>query len=524
MKEHAVLSCWQPFGGGTVSQLLWNIIWITIRTYHYNIMTTMSIKRHQNILPFLQGKGRRASLLPSKSGRVGLLLLTCFLLTSCGVMKSYQRPSDLQTEGLYGNAQTGASEQGLGAKAWREFFTDPTLQALIERGLAQNVSMRQLDLQIREAQEYLKCSKLAYIPSLAIAPQGQLSSMDWSKPLKFYTVPLSASWQIGSFGTLRNAKKSAEVGVEQARVGRQAVQQALVANIANIYYSLCMLDAQLVISEQTAKNWRESVELTRKLMAAGRSNKAAVAQSEANCYNVEANLFDIREAIIEAENALCTILGEPPHHIERTTLNSFQVPTAVETGIPMALLQNRPDVKQAELKLASAFYAVNIAKAAFYPSLTISGTLGFTNNGNSVELSPGKWLWNALGSLAQPLFQNGRLRAQKKVAVMQQEEATLAFQQSLIEAGNEVNTALVKLQTAQGKRPYIEGQVNSLGDAVQATEALYKDNVTRSVNYLNVLTAQTGLLSAQLSQLANQYAIISATIELYQALGGGSLQ
>lgn len=439
-------------------------------------------------------------------------------------MRNYERPTDIKTDGLYGSAQVGTTEQGLGAKAWREFFTDPQLQALIERGLAQSVSMRQLDLQIQEAQEYLRCSKLAYIPSLAIAPQGQLSSFDWSKPLKFYTVPLSASWQVGSFGQLRNAKKTAEVGVEQTRVAKQAVQQALVANIANIYYSLCMLDAQLAISEQTAKNWRESVEMTRKLMAAGRSNKAAVAQSEANCYNVEANLLDLKEAIVEAENALCTILGETPHHIERGTLASFQAPAAIETGVPMALLQNRPDVKQAELKLASAFYAVNSAQASFYPALTLSGTLGFTNNGNSVELNPGKWLWNALGQLAQPIFQNGRLRAQKRVALMQQEEAKMAFEQSLVAAGNEVNTALMKLQTAQAKRTNIDGQIRSLTDAVQATEALYKDNVSRQVNYLNVLTAQTGLLSAQLGQLANQYAIISATIEAYQALGGGSLQ
>lgn len=439
-------------------------------------------------------------------------------------MRNYERPTDIRTDGLYGSAQVGNSEQGLGAKAWREFFTDPQLQALIERGLSQNLSMRQLDLQIQEAQEYLKCSKLAYIPSLAIAPQGQLSSFDWSKPLKFYTVPLSASWQIGSFGQLRNAKKTAEVGVEQTRVAQQAVQQALVANIANIYYSLCMLDAQLAISEQTAKNWRESVELTRKLMAAGRSNKAAVAQSEANCYSVEANLLDISQSIIEAENAMCTILGEAPHHIERSSLSSFQAPTAIETGIPLALLQNRPDVRQAELQLASKFYAVNSAKASFYPALTLSGTLGFTNNGSSIELNPGKWLWNALGQLAQPIFQNGRLRAQKRVAEMQQEEAKMAFQQSLVAAGNEVNTALVKLQTAQGKRQFIDGQIRALNDAVQATEALYKDNVSRQVNYLNVLTAQTGLLSAQLGQLANQYAVISATIELYQALGGGSLR
>ena len=484
----------------------------------------MTFKLHKYILPSLQGRHWGESPSPTKiSWGVGLLS-ACFLLSSCGLYNNYERPTDIQSSGLYGNAQTGQDSLGLGAKAWREFFTDPTLQALIERALAQNVSLRQVDLQIQEAQEYLKVSKLAYIPSLAFTPQGQLSSMDWNKPLKFYTLPVTASWQIGSLGTLRNAKKSAQVAVEQTRTVRQAVQQSLVANVANLYYTLCMLDAQLAISEQTAANWRQSVEMTRKLMQAGRSNKAAVAQTEANCLNVEASVYDLREAIVEAENALCTILGEAPHHIQRATLDTFQAPAAIETGVPMALLQNRPDVKQAELKLANAFYSVNSAKASFYPALTISGTLGYTNNGNSIELDPAKWIWNAIGSLVQPIFQNGRLIAQKRVAVMQQEEAKMGFQQSLVAAGNEVNSALTALQTAEAKKALIAQQVTALQDAVQATEALYKDNVSRQVNYLNVLTAQSGLLSAQLGQVSNQFATIQATINLYQALGGGSLQ
>ena len=452
------------------------------------------------------------------------IITTMMIVASCGVYRSYDRPSDIQTTGLYGNAQTGQDSLGLGAKAWREFFTDPTLQNLIERALAQNVSLRQVDLQIQEAQEYLKVSKLAYIPSLAIAPQGQLSSMDWNKPLKFYTLPVTASWQIGSLGSLRNAKKSAQVAVEQTKTVREAVQQNLVANVANLYYTLCMLDAQLAISEQTAANWRQSVEMTKKLMQAGRSNKAAVSQTEANCLNVEASVYDLREAIVQAENALCTILGEAPHHIQRATLDTVQAPAVVETGVPMALLQNRPDVKQAELQLASAFYSVNSANANFYPALTISGTLGYTNNGSTIELDPAKWIWNAIGSLVQPIFQNGRLIAQKRVAVMKQEEAKMGFQQSLIAAGNEVNTALASLQTAEAKKALIAQQVTALEGAVQATEALYKDNVSRQVNYLNVLTAQSGLLSAQLGQVSNQFATIQATINLYQALGGGSLQ
>lgn len=473
----------------------------------------MTFKMHKYILPSLQGRGLGVGL-----------LLACFLLTGCGLYKNYERPADLRTDGLYGSAQVGNTEQSLGAKAWREFFTDPTLQALIERGLSQNANMRQVDLQIQEAQAYLKVAKLAYIPSLSLAPQGQLSSMDWNKPLKFYSVPLTATWQIGSLGSLRNAKKSAQVALEQSKTVRQAVQQNLVSNIANLYYTLCSLDAQLALSQSTAKNWRQSVEMTKKLMEAGRSNKAAVSQTEANCLSVEASVLDLEDAIRQTENALCTILGEAPHHIERTSLASFQAPAVIETGIPLALLQNRPDVKQAELQLASAFYAVNSATANFFPSLTISGTLGFTNNGGALELSPGQWIWNALGQLLQPIFQNGRLRAQKKVAKLKQEEAKIAFQQSLVAAGNEVNSALASLQTAEAKKSFMTQQVAALTDAVQATEALYKDNVSRQVNYLNVLTAQTGLLNAQMGQIGNDLTAIQATIDLYQALGGGSLQ
>ena len=453
-----------------------------------------------------------------------IIIFASITLTSCGLYKNYERPDDIRTDGLYGAAQVGTDSLGLGAKAWREFFTDPTLQALIEKGLSQNASLKQVDLQIQEAQDYLMVSKLAYIPSLAVAPQGQLSSRDWKSPLKFYTLPVSASWQIGSLGSLRNAKKSAQVMLEQSKVARQAVQQSLVANIANLYYTLCMLDAQLATSEVTAKNWRESVEVTKKLMAAGRSNKAAVAQTEANCLNIEASVLDLHEAIQQAENALCTMLGEAPHHIERGSLEAFQAPAVIETGVPMAMLQNRPDVKQAELKLASAFYSLNSAKASFYPSLSISGTLGYTNNGSTIELDPAIWIWNALASLTQPIFQNGRLVAQKRVAEKEQEIAKIAFQQSLIAAGNEVNTAMTALQTAEAKKALITQQISALEDAVQATEALYKDNVSRQVNYLNVLTAQTGLLSAQLGQISNQFATIQATINLYQALGGGSLK
>ena len=449
-----------------------------------------------------------------------IIALSTLVLSSCGMYTKYQRPTDISVEGLYGSAQSGDSV-GVGAKAWREFFTDPTLQALIDSALHKNSSLRQVDNQILESQAYLKVSKLAYIPALQFTPSGTLSAWDWNSPSKIYSLPVSASWQIGSLGYLRNNKWKAEVGLQQVQEARQAVQQSLVANIANLYYTLCMLDAELAVSEETVVKWRKLLQHTKDLMNAGRSNKAAVAQYEANCYSVESSVLDLKQAITEAENALCTILGEAPHHIERQSLATFVAPAQMETGIPMLLLSNRPDVKQSELALASAYYDVHIARSSFYPSLNITGTLGFTNSAGSVIINPGKFIWNAVASLAQPIFQNGRLRAQYKVAKLEEENKRLDFCQTLIAAGNEVNTAVTKLQTVQGKKQFIVGQVQSLQDAVTATEALFLNST--SVNYLNVLTAQTSLLSAQLGQISNDYAEIQATIQLYQALGGGSL-
>lgn len=449
-----------------------------------------------------------------------ILALVALTFSSCGLYTKYKRPVDINTMGLYGNAESGDSVS-LGTTPWKEFFTDPTLQALIEKGLKQNATAKEIDLRILEVEAYLKVAKLAFIPAMGFSPTGSLSAWDWGETKKGYSLPVSASWQIGSIGYLRNNKWKADVSVEQAKVAQQAVQQSLVATIANLYYTLCMLDDELVISKQTVKNWHELIEKTKNLFAAGQSNKAALAQYQANCFAIEAQVLDLEHAITETQNVLCSLLGEAPHPIQRTSLGTFVIPSVIETGVPMLMLANRPDVKQAELNLASAYYDVNIARSQFYPSLNITGTLGFTNQAGQTIINPGSFIWSAVAGLVQPIFQNGRIVAQYKVAKHEQEIALIDFQQALIDAGSEVNTALAKLQTNQGKKVFLAGQVSSLEEAVYATERLFEN--TANTNYLNILTARTSLLSAQLSAIANECATVQATIELYQALGGGSL-
>lgn len=451
--------------------------------------------------------------------KIILTIATTALLSSCGIYTNYERPTDIKTDGLYGaSVQESADSAGLAALPWRSLFTDPTLQSLIEKGLQNNSDMRTAALAIEEADASLRAAKLSFFPSLAFAPQGGFSAVDWAKASKTYTIPVSASWQVDIFGNLRNAKKRAQVQLESSKTYRQAVQTQLVATIANYYYTLAMLDEQLRVSQETAETWKMNVETYKALMNVGDANAAAVAQAEGNYYNVCSQIVDLKQQITETENAFTTLLGEPVATIKRQSLNDWQAPQTITAGIPSYALANRPDVKSAELALASAFYNTNSARAAFYPALNLTGTLGWSND-LGVIVNPGKWIWQAMASLTQPIFQNGKLKANLRIAKAQQEEAKIAFQQTLLDAGAEVNTAMAKIQNNTEKEVLNDKQIASMEQAVKSTQLLMQNSTT---NYLEVLTAQQGLLTAQLSKISTQFAKIQGTIELYQALGGGT--
>lgn len=451
-----------------------------------------------------------------------MTLTATALLSSCGLYKSYERPSDIQMDGLYrtNSAQSGDS-LGMASLQWREVFTDPKLQMLIERGLEQNTDMRSAQLQIEQAEAALMIAKWAYIPSLAFAPQGSLSGVDWGKASQTYSLPVVASWQIDIFGSLLNTKKKAKVLLENSKVYKQAVQTQMIAAIANYYYSLAMLEDQLRLSIETEKIWKKNVEMTRALMDAGQSNLAAVSQTEANYYSICTQITDLKQQISDLQDDFAALLGDTPQKYEIGSLNDWRTPGRLSAGIPVAALANRPDVKMAEAQLAIAYYVTNEARAAFYPALNLSGTIGWTNSLGSSIVNPGKWIWNAAASLTQPLLQNGRLRAQYKIAKSQQEQAKLSFQQTLLNAGTDVNAALTKIQSTEEKKGLYDQQVAALQTAVKSTQALMQNS---STNYLQVLTAQQTLLAAQMSQISNDFSQIQAAIELYQALGGGSME
>lgn len=442
------------------------------------------------------------------------------LLSSCGLYKSYERPTDIKTDGLYKTVITNEQDSlGLAVYSWKEIFTDPNLQILIEKGLEQNTNLNNARLQIEQAEAVLKAAKWAFIPGFAFAPQGSLAGVDWGKASQTYTIPVAASWQIDVFGGLLNAKKRAKAQLENSEAYKQAVQSQLVSAIANYYYSISMLKEQLSLSLQTEKLWKENVKTTQALMEAGQSNKAAVSQTEANYYSICTQIADLKDEIIILENEFSALLGDAPQKYTIGSLNNWVSPQGISTGIPAIALSNRPDVKMAEQQLAIAYYATNESRAAFYPAINLSGAIGWTNQLGSAIVNPGKWIWNAAASLTQPIFQNGRLRAQYKISKAQQEQAKNSFQQKLLDAGTEVNNALTKVQTSIEKDELYGKQVSALETAVKSTQALMMNS---STNYLQVLTAQQTLLSAQMAQISNKFSQIQATIELYQALGGGT--
>lgn len=450
-------------------------------------------------------------------------LVGAMLLSSCQLYKNYERPADIITDGIYGDMQT-AGDNSLGDLKWRDIFTDPKLQALIERGLQQNTDMKNAELRINEADYALQCAKLAYIPSLYFNPSGTVSKAwdpygrnDYSAS-KTYSLPVQMSWQVGSIGSLRNNKKKAEVTRDQLRNAKQAIQAQLVASIASMYYNLSMLDEQRLLTKQTEENWGKYLQMQKQLMDAGQSNLAAVASIEATYYSIQTSVVSIDNSIHAFENALSTLLGETQFHIDRNTLASFQTPAICSTGLPITILDRRPDVRDAEYKLAAAFYDKNIAYSNFFPQLTISSSGQFTNS-LGAAVNPGVFIGAAVASLAQPLFENGRIRAQYKVSKAEMEIATNDFKQAVIKAGNEVNLAMDDIYVAREMQGLIDKQVESLSKALDATQKLYQNTGT---NYLNVITAQNSLLSAQMSQISNRMDAITATIDLYQALGGGA--
>lgn len=452
------------------------------------------------------------------------VVLATALLGSCGLYNKYERP-EVNTKGLVRDVTSitdtlaVADTTSFGNLPWRSVFTDPQLQSLIEQGLSHNVNMLNAALNVHMVEEQLKVAKLAFVPSFTFSPQGTISSWDGQKATKTYSLPIQASWSIDLFGNLLNQKRSAQMSLLATKDYQLVVKTQLISNIANLYYTLMMLDSELEIVDNMAGLTKDTWELMKLQKELGRAKETSVQSAEANYYSVLAQSTDLKRQIRESENSLSLLLGQPAQTIARGKLENQSLPTTFSTGVGIQLLNNRPDVHYAEMNLAQCFYDVNTARSKFYPSITISGSGAYTNSSGAGIVNPGKMLLSAVGSLVQPIFQHGQIIAGLKVAKDQQEQAYNTWQNTVLSAGSEVSNALVLYNSSDEKSKLEEKQVESLKKNVEYTKMLFSQG--SGSTYLEVITAEQSLLNAQLSKVQDDFYKMQAVVNLYYALGGG---
>ena len=458
--------------------------------------------------------------------KIMIFAAATLLMGSCGVYNKYERP-DVNTTGLVRDAQNDADTlvvqdtASFGNLPWRQVFTDPQLQALIEQGLEKNTNLLNAALNVQMYEAMLKAAKLAFLPAVNIgstSPMGQISTTytDPSVTTKSYSLPISASWTVDLFGNVLSQKRSTQMKLLSMKDNQMAIRASLISGIANSYYTLLMLDEQLRIVTKMAQMSKETWEMMQKQFELGRIKSTSVQSAQASYLNTQTQINDFKRQIRATENALSLLIGDAGHQIPRSTLAAQSLPNEFKTGVGVALLQNRPDVHQAEMTLASCFHDVQTARSKFYPSITIGASATFSNANGS--MNPGKWITSLFGSLTQPVFNRGALTASLKVSKMQYEQAFNNWQNAILKAGNEVSNALVNYNGYDDNSKIETQRIEVLTKNVADTQALYQSSGS---SYLEVLTAQQQLLSSQLTKATDDFNKMQSVVSLYTALGGG---
>lgn len=456
------------------------------------------------------------------------------MLTGCGLYDKYEQKAEAPAN-AFGTIQGASADSvSLADMSWREFFTDHLLQQLIEQVLANNTDLNSARIAVEKSEAALKAAKMAYLPALYFSPQGTLAKFDNNPWSKTYDLPLQLSWDADVFGSITNKKRASQAVLLQAQMGEEAVRTNLISAVAQQYYMLQLLDHQLEILTMTDSLWNASLETQKSLWENGKAYSTAVNQMESSYLNVKTQIVDVRRNIQATENALCRLMAITPQHIERKNWGSAALhhPDAqgdtgqrmfdtkfLKIGVPAAMLELRPDIRMANHAMEEAFYNTQTARAAFFPSITLSGSAGWTNSGGGMVVNPGKLLLSFVAQLTQPIFARGKLKANLKISQLTQEDLQKKYVQTVIDAGNQVNEAMADCQAAREKYAYYHRQVEVLYDAYTGTHELMDNG---KASYIEVLTAQENLLSAQLNEAANMYKGSQAVIALYIALGGGT--
>ena len=461
--------------------------------------------------------------------KVILFFAVGFLFTGCGLYNNYEKTVQ-EPEGVFGatpDITSATSETSIAEMSWREFFSDPLLQQLIEQALANNTDLNSARINIEKSEIYLRTKKLAFLPSVYFSPQGSFSKFGSESWTRSYTIPLDVSWEVDVFGSLRNKKRAAKAALLQAQMTEEATRSNLISSVAQQYFYLQLLDRELDILISTDSLWKASLDTQQALYENGQAYSTAVNQQESSWLDVKLQIVAIKRAIRSTENEICSLLCITPQHIERSKWYADEYHSSADkrlfeerymkVGVPAMMLERRPDIRLANFYIEEAFYNVQAARAAFYPSITLTGELGWSNNGGYVN--PGKLLLQLVGQLSQPIFARGQINANYKTAQLTEENLKKKYVQVVVDAGNQVNEAIADCRAARQNHDYYHRQVEVLHEAYIGTHELMDNG---KAQYLEVLTAQESLLNAQLNEASNMYNGAQALISLYVALGGGT--
>jgi NodT family efflux transporter outer membrane factor (OMF) lipoprotein len=468
----------------------------------------------------------------SKLFRFILLVAVPVLLSSCFAAKDYEQPevineANFRTDHIE-DSIVGHSDQdstSMASMSWTELFTDPVLDQYIERSLENNIDIRVALQQILAAQAYFRQGKAGFFPTLQgnatythqeLSGNSQFGSL--FSTLDQYEMNGMLSWEADIWGKIRSNKRAFQASYLQSVAAHKAVKTQLIANIASTYYQLLAVDEQIRITKQTISNRESGLETTKALKEAGLLNGAGVKQTEAQLYTAQAILVDLQNQARLLENTMSILMGEEPHEIERSKLDSQVISTDLTIGVPTLLLRNRPDVIAAEYNLINYFELTNVARSSFYPSITLSATGGLQSLDIDKLFSSGSLFATIVGGLVQPIFNGRQIRTQYEVAQSQQEQARLNFRQAILTASREVSDALYTYQASTKRIEIKKKEYSAYQTATDYSEELLNNGL---VNYLEVLTARENALNSQLDLIDAEYGQLNAMVNLYQALGGG---
>ncbi len=443
------------------------------------------------------------------------ILAAAVTLSSCGIYSKFSTP-EVTAKNLAGEGVELPDSALVAIPSWEEYFTDVQLREYITIALESNSDLQITQLNVSQAERGVRTSRLAYLPTIAFSPEGSISGLAGGSSIKSYNIPITVGWELDLFGRKYNTKHQALSMLAQSREQERLVKTQLVAGVATSYYALILADEQLRISNRSLAILRETLSAQESLKEVGMQTQLSIEQTKASLKSFELTIKDIEKNISLLENNLCLLLNTTPHKLARAESFSYSAP--IEGAISLSALSNRPDVRYAEMLLAQSFYGENYARSSMYPSISLGGSVGWTNY-FGVILDPAKFLLSAIGSLTQPIFAGGVNRANLQNAKDRYEQQLITFEKSLLTAGKEVNDALIEIQNAKEKESLSASQIESLQSAVEISRELMNSGKS---NYLEVLVAQNSYLSAQLSGAAINYASAIAQINLYKALGGGN--